>query len=90
MPRPTWDEIRVRVRSVIARDKGYDPLEIHDNDKLRDDLGYDETGLAALTPDINDEFFKKKKGLSVKQVQACLKVIGISAKVDEQPSADFK
>ena len=90
MAKPSWDEIRSRVRRVIAEDKGYDPLEVQDSDRLRDDLRYSAAGLRAVTPDINDEFFVNGKGLSVEQVASCLKVIGISAKVDEQAVSDFR
>lgn len=90
MPKPSWDEIDARVAKLIAKDKGYHPYEIHDNDKLRDDLRYDDEGLEALAPDVNRAFFKKKRGLSVDDVVGCLKVIGIVARVDEQPIADFK
>jgi len=90
MAKPTWDEIDARVARIIAEDKGYHVTEIHDNDKLRDDLRYDDTGLRALAPDINQAFFKKGKGLSGQTVVNCLKVIGIVARVDEQPVDDFK
>jgi hypothetical protein len=90
MAKPTWNEIDARVARIIAEDKGYHVTEIHDNDKLRDDLRYDDNGLRALAPDINRAFFKDGKGLSGKTVVNCLKVIGIVARVDEQPVNDFK
>ena len=89
MAKPSLDEIRIRVRKVIAADKGYGQDEIHDGDSLRKDLNYNDTGLKALTPDINDEFFVAGKGLSIKQVQGCGKVSDIADKVDEQPIEDF-
>jgi ABC-type bacteriocin/lantibiotic exporter with double-glycine peptidase domain len=90
MAKPSFDEIRSRVANVVARPLNVLPIEIHDNDLLRDDLGYTDQGLAALTTDLNDEFFVGTTGLSTKQVTECLKVIGISAKVDQQPIANFK
>ena len=90
MSKPTWNEIDSRVRRLIADDKGYRPEEIHGNDRLREDLRYDNDGLEALGPDINKEFFKRDKGLSTNDLLGCLKVIGLVARVDEQPVADFK
>jgi hypothetical protein len=90
MPKPTWNEIDGRVRRLIADDKGYHPEEIHDNDRLREDLRYDDDGLEALGPDINREFFTQDKGLSTTALLNCLKVIGIVARIDEQPVADFR
>lgn len=90
MPKPSWDEIRSRVAVVVAAPKNYDPIEIGDNDKLRDDLGYTTQTLGALAKPINIKFFVPGKGLTPGDVRACLKVIGISAKVDEQPIGDFK
>ena len=91
MAKPSWDVIRAKVRAVIAKDKGYDRLEIHDQDKLKADLQYDAPGLAGLAAPINHAFFKKgKPGLAPRDIQACLKVIGIAIKVDEQPAANFK
>lgn len=90
MPKPTWSEIDSRVHRLIANDKGYHPEEIHDDDKLREDLRYDDDGLEALAPDINKEFFVRNKGLSTNDVLSCLKVIGIVARIDERPVADFK
>ncbi len=90
MAKPSIDQIRSRVRKVIAADKGYDQNEIHDGDSLQKDLRYDKTGLKALTPDINDEFFVAGKGLSIKQVGGCERVSDIADNVDEQPMGDFK
>jgi hypothetical protein len=90
MAKPSWDEIDLRVRQLIADDKGYHVFEIHDNDKLRDDLRYDDEGLMALAPDINREFFKNRKGLSADDMVRSLKVIGIVALIDEHPISDFK
>jgi hypothetical protein len=90
MAKPSWDEIDARVDKIIAADKGYHVCEIHDNDKLRDDLHYDDQGLEALAPDINKEFFKRGKGLSAADMVRCLKVVGIVALIDEQPIADFR
>lgn len=90
MPKPLWDDIDSRVRSIIADDKGYHVYEIHDNDNLRDDLRYDDTGLVALAPDLNREFFRNGAGLSADDMTRCLKVIGIVALIDEHPISDFK
>jgi hypothetical protein len=90
MAKPSWDEIDLRVRALIARDKGYHVYEIHDEDKLRDDLRYDDNGLMALAPDINREFFNEDAGLSANDMLRCLKVIGIVALIDEHPISDFK
>ena len=90
MAKPSWNKIDARVAQIIAADKGYHPAEIHDNDKLRDDLRYTDNGLRALAPDINRTFFKPKKGLSGNDMVRCLKVIGIVALIDEHPVADFK
>jgi hypothetical protein len=91
MPKPSWDVIRGKVREVVAKDKGYDPLEIHDQDNLKVDLRYDDGGLAGLAAPINNKFFGKgKPGLAPGDIQACLKVVGIAIKVDEQPGANFK
>jgi len=91
MPKPSWDVIRAKVREVVAKDKGYDPLEIHDQDNLKVDLRYDDGGLAGLAAPINNKFFAKgKPGLAPSDIQACLKVVGIAIKVDEQPAANFK
>jgi len=90
MAKPSWDAIDAGVDQLIADDKGYHVYEIHDNDKLRDDLRYTDSGLEALAPDINRKFFKTGKGLSGEAVVSCLKVIGIVARIDEQPVGDFK
>lgn len=90
MAKPSWDEIDLRVRQLIAEDKGYHVFEIHDNDKLREDLRYDDNGLIALAPDVNREFFIDHTGLSPNDMLRCLKVIGIVALVDEHPIAEFK
>ena len=91
MAKPDLPEIQRRTRKVIAEDKGYEPDEIEDEDKLRDNLRYDETGLGALATRINNEFFQKgKPGLSPDDVQACEKVKDISDKVDQQPVENFK
>ena len=90
MPKPSWSEIDNRVHRLIADDKGYDQDEIHDEDKLRDDLRYDDEGLEALAPDINKEFFKPDKGLSTNDVVGCVTVVDIANRIDEQPVADFK
>jgi hypothetical protein len=91
MAKPSWDVIRAKVREVVAQDKGYDPLEIHDQDNLAADLRYDDGGLAGLATPINNKFFGEgKPGLAPRDIQACLKVIGIAIKVDEQPQANFK
>ena len=90
MPKPSWDEIRSRIAVVVAAPKNYDPIESHDNDKLRDDLSYTTQTLGALAKPVNKAFFVQGKGLTPAQIRACLKVIGISAKVDEQPIGDFK
>lgn len=90
MAKPSWDEIDLGVRQMIADDKGYHVYEIHDNDNLRDDLRYDDDGLEALAPDINKEFFKPGTGLSTNDILGCLKVIGIVARIDEKPIAEFK
>ena len=91
MAKPSWDVIRAKVREVIAADKNYDPLEIHDQDNLAGDLRYDAAGLAGLAAPVNNKFFAKgKPGLAPSDIQACLKVIGIAVKVDEQPVANFK
>ena len=90
MPKPSWDEIDLRIRQIIADDKHYHVYEVHDEDLLRDTLGYDDLGLTGLGPDINAAFFKKGKGLTKKQILSCLKVIGLPARVDEQPIKDFK
>lgn len=90
MAKPSWDEIDLRVRRLIARDKGYHVHEIHDEDKLRDDLRYDDSGLVALAPDINREFFRKNAGLSADDMVRCLKVIGIVSLIDEHPISEFK
>jgi hypothetical protein len=79
------------VREVVANDKGYDPIEIHDQDNLVNDLRYDDGGLAGLATPINNAFFAKgKRGLAPSDIQECLKVIGIAVKVDDQPVASFK
>jgi hypothetical protein len=90
MSKPSWNEINAGIHRIIAEDKGYDPTEIHDNDKLRDDLRYDDDGLEALAPDINREFFKPDRGLSTNDILGCLKVIGIVARIDEKPVEDFR
>ena len=90
MAKPSWDEIDLRVRSLIARDKGYHVHEIHDNDNLRDDLRYDDDGLVALAPDINREFFVDGAGLSANDMRRCLKVVGIISLIDEHPIDEFR
>jgi hypothetical protein len=90
MPKPSWNTIDARIDQIIAADKGYHPCEIHDNDKLRGDLGYDDLGLKALAPDINKAFFNPGKGLSGNDIVRCLKVIGIVALIDDHPAREFK
>jgi hypothetical protein len=91
MAKPDLSEIQKTTRAVIAKDKGYEPDEVGDEDKLRDDLNYDNTGLGALATRINNAFFQKgKPGLSPSDVQACEKVKDIADKVDQQPAANFK
>ncbi|MEY2548650.1 MAG: hypothetical protein QOD64_1232 [Verrucomicrobiota bacterium] len=90
MAKPSWDKIDLKIRELIADDKGYHVYEIHDNDNLRNDLRYDDDGLEALAPDINEAFFKSGAGLSTDDILGCLKVIGIVARIDEKPIEDFK
>ena len=82
----------MRVRRVIATDKGYDLDAVQDRDSLRGrKLRYDDRGLTNLTAPINDEFFRVgSRGVSPREMVGSSKVVNIAERVDARPIGSFK
>ena len=87
-----WCDVDSIVKQLIAKKKGIGDWQegVQLCHRLREDLHFDEQGLRALTPDLNDCFSSLSLQLTPAMVQQCETVQDLSARIREKIHDRFK